>query len=349
MTTRNYDSSDLTRLIRDRAQYSAYSIRTTVQNSAPNGIDVPGINPQTGITAQSEVNNLINGGYTTYYRAFPTTVISVPFNTLGLTNTPGPGPPPILPFIYSFVYTGGANVLDYVPVITTTSLTISSSYVQVGTTYTVTVELVGFTDNGTTTDGISFNSTPTVNSFYANIPVTVEQFGSIPLSRRLPQGKAGAGFSDLQMLTILPTTVPVILPNTPFVQLFSYCRNFNSDISQWDTTNVTNMSEMFLGAAAFNQPIGLWNTAAVTSMEFMFYNATNFNQNISYSGSGPIWNTAAVTIMSNMFFSATNFNNGGVPLNWLTTGVTIPISTFRRNSALTNPNNVNNLGQQIGL
>jgi len=239
--------------------------------------------------------------------------------------------------------------LDYVPVITTTSLTISSSYVQVGTTYTVTVELVGFTDNGTTTDGISFNSTPTVNSFYANIPVTVEQFGSIPLSRRLPQGKAGAGFSDLQMLTILPTTVPVILPNTPFVQLFSYCRNFNSDISQWDTTNVTNMSEMFLGAAAFNQPIGLWNTAAVTSMEFMFYNATNFNQNISYSGSGPIWNTAAVTIMSNMFFSATNFNNGGVPLNWLTTGVTIPISTFRRNSALTNPNNVNNLGQQIGL
>ena len=424
MTTRNYDSSDLTRLIRDRAQYSNFQLRTIAQNRATNGVYVRGVNPQTGITAQSEVNNLSNGDYTTYYRAFPTTIISVPFNTLGLTDAPAPGPPPILPFIYSFTYTGGANVLDYVPVITTTSLTISSSYVQVGTTYTVTVELVDFTDDGTTTDGISFNSTLSVNSFYANIPVTVEQFGSIPLSRRLAQGKAGAGFSGLLMLTILPTTVPVILPNTPFVRLFASCSNFNSDISNWDTTNVTNMSlmfnaanrfnqpigtwnttnvtdmsnmfanasdfnqpiglwntgavtnmsEMFNNAAAFDQPIGLWNTAAVTNMgnmfnnatafdqpigtwntaavtnmSSMFYGATDFNQNISYSGSGPIWNTAAVTAMGGMFQNATTFNNGGVPLNWLTTGVRIPVALFRTNSALTDPNNVNNLGKQIGV
>ena len=83
MTTRNYDSSDLTRLIRDRAQFSNFQMRVIAQNSATNGVYVRGTNPQTGNTADSSIVNLSNGDYTTYYRAFPITVISVPFNTLG--------------------------------------------------------------------------------------------------------------------------------------------------------------------------------------------------------------------------------------------------------------------------
>uniref|UniRef100_A0A6C0AQL1 Uncharacterized protein n=1 Tax=viral metagenome TaxID=1070528 RepID=A0A6C0AQL1_9ZZZZ len=86
MTTRNFDSSDLTRLTRDRTQFSFFSQRTTAQAEAKDGVYVRGINPQTGITAQSSVNNLINGDYTTYYRAFPDTVISVPYNTLNSVN-----------------------------------------------------------------------------------------------------------------------------------------------------------------------------------------------------------------------------------------------------------------------
>jgi hypothetical protein len=86
MTTRNFDSSDLTRLTRDRTQFSFFSQRTTAQAEAKDGVYVRGINPQTGITAQSSVNNLINGDYTTYYRAFPDTVISVPYNTLNNNN-----------------------------------------------------------------------------------------------------------------------------------------------------------------------------------------------------------------------------------------------------------------------
>jgi len=61
-----------------------------------------------------------------------------------------------------------------------------------------------------------------------------------------------------------------------------------------------------------------------------------------------------VTSMTSMFSSATVFNNGQAaggttaPLGWLTTGVTLPIATFRTGSALSNANNINNLGAQIG-
>jgi hypothetical protein len=89
-------------------------------------------------------------------------------------------------------------------------------------------------------------------------------------------------------------------------------------------------------------------------MQAMFDRASAFNQNISYQAVGSKWNTAAVTNMAFMFSGATVFNNGQVsggttaPLGWLTTGVTLPITTFRTLSALSNANNINNLGAQIG-
>ena len=120
MTTRNFDSSDLTRLTRDRTQWSFFSQRTTAQTQAPGGVYVRGINPQTGVTAQSSINNLDNGDYTTYYRAFPTTVVSVPYNTLNIVaNTTAPdnnttrdltGQTYIVAFmIYNAAYSAGAS------------------------------------------------------------------------------------------------------------------------------------------------------------------------------------------------------------------------------------------------
>ena len=375
MTTRNYDSSDLTRLIRDRVQFNNFQMRVTAQNSAAGGIYVRGINPQTGNTADSLIDNLSNGDYTTYYRAFPTTVISVPCNMLCQSTTtvatPVPDPSPdTTSFIYSFDYAGSDPVL--IPVKTsggTGTLTISSSYVQVGTTYTVTVSLVSFIDNQTSTKGISFNLSTPVNDFYKVIPVTIQQFGSIPLSRE------GSVFAGLTKLTISPTTIPVILPNTSFGNLFLGCTDFNSDISAWDTTNVTYMSStfqsatafnqpigtwntsavldmqsMFRVASAFNQPIGDWNTAAVTNMQAMFDRASAFNQNISYQDGTPKWDTSGVTNMASMFNSATVFNNGqgaggnSARLNWRTTGITPPVSNFRASSALTAENSENSAG-----
>jgi surface protein len=244
------------------------------------------------------ITGLTNGQtYTVVLQAISSNGTSTSSNSL--TGTPS------LPFIYSFVYSGIANVLDYIPIITSSgTLTISSSFVKVGTTYTVTVSLINFTDTGGTTDGITFIPDGTVNAFYRNIPVTIQQFGAIPLSRN------SQAFTGMTLLTILPTTIPVILPTTSFTSLFLGCTNFNSDISNWNTGAVTNMSSMFRNASAFNQPIGTWNTSAVTIMVGMFTNASAFNQPIG------TWNTGAVTFMDGMFNGAVAFNQ---PIgNWNT-------------------------------
>ena len=46
--------------------------------------------------------------------------------------------------------------------------------------------------------------------------------------------------------------------------MFEWCWNFNSNISQWNTSNVTDMSGMFCGATAFNQDLSKWNVDKVT-------------------------------------------------------------------------------------
>ena len=89
---------------------------------------------------------------------------------------------------------------------------------------------------------------------------------------------------------------------TDMTAAFSMQSNFNQNISDWDTQNVASMASMFSGAAAFNQPIGGWDTAEVTNMDSMFSGATAFNQNIGG------WTTAKVTNMHSMFHDATNFN-----------------------------------------
>ena len=89
---------------------------------------------------------------------------------------------------------------------------------------------------------------------------------------------------------------------------------FNADISHWDTSSVTSMFAMFLGASSFNQDIGDWDTSSVTNMEFTFDGASAFNRDI---GS---WNTISAYNMRYMFRAASAFNQD--ISNWNTSNVT---------------------------
>ena len=51
-------------------------------------------------------------------------------------------------------------------------------------------------------------------------------------------------------------------------------------ISGWDTSQVTDMSMLFLDAQSFNQPLGHWDVSSVTDMCDMFYDADSFNQSL---------------------------------------------------------------------
>ena len=97
---------------------------------------------------------------------------------------------------------------------------------------------------------------------------------------------------------------------------FLGCDTFNQDISGWDVSNVTSLRAVFKGCSVFNQPLNSWNTANVTDMAYAFDcsgTQAAFNQPLNS------WNTANVTDMSYMFYFAKAFNQ---PINtWDTSNV----------------------------
>ncbi len=75
------------------------------------------------------------------------------------------------------------------------------------------------------------------------------------------------------------------------------------DINDWDTSQVTDMSELFSHAYEFNSPIGNWNVSNVKTMKQMFFEANSFNQPIEN------WDVSNVKDMSIMFDNASSFNH----------------------------------------
>ena len=88
---------------------------------------------------------------------------------------------------------------------------------------------------------------------------------------------------------------------TDMSELFFARKSFDFSMTNWDVSNVTNMYKMFEGCVSFNSDITSWDVSKVTNMSRMFYNCSNFNQDISN------WNVTLVTDFSEMFAFATDF------------------------------------------
>ena len=95
--------------------------------------------------------------------------------------------------------------------------------------------------------------------------------------------------------------------------MFYDCKEFNADISKWQTGNVHEMPGMFRGAPKFNADISKWNVGGVDcsnpqhnrdrGMKQLFYYATVFARDLSD------WNVHKVCNMDSMFRnSAIDFN-----------------------------------------
>jgi surface protein len=101
---------------------------------------------------------------------------------------------------------------------------------------------------------------------------------------------------------------------TDMSNLFNGKTSFNDDIGNWDVSSVTDMNSMFLGCSLFNQDIGNWDTSAVTDMNSMFLGCSLFNQDIGN------WDTGNVSDMAIMFNNAQAFNQ---PIgSWVVSKVT---------------------------
>ena len=79
------------------------------------------------------------------------------------------------------------------------------------------------------------------------------------------------------------------------------CRE-HGPIGTWDTSLITDMTEVYYNMNHFNESIADWDTSLVTNMKHIFHGCTSFNQPLSS------WNTSSVINMDNMFEGCTSFH-----------------------------------------
>lgn len=84
--------------------------------------------------------------------------------------------------------------------------------------------------------------------------------------------------------------------------------NYPININTWDTSLITDMSNIFFGKIYFNETISNWNVSNVTNMSNMFLLAEEFDQ---YIGN---WNINNVINMNNMLSGTESFNQSII--NW---------------------------------
>ena len=85
---------------------------------------------------------------------------------------------------------------------------------------------------------------------------------------------------------------------TDMTSMFDGCEELESvgDISKWDVSSVTDMSYMFAFCKSFNQDLSCLDVSKVNSMIHMFFDCKKFNQDISN------WDVSNVTVTYGIFY-----------------------------------------------
>ena len=100
----------------------------------------------------------------------------------------------------------------------------------------------------------------------------------------------------------------------------------NQPLSNWITTRITNMNQMFNSNSVFNQDVGGWDVSSVTDFTAMFSNATAFNNGGSNTINNWVIKTIGTVNMTSMFSNALLFNQ---PIgNWNMSAVTSTAAMF---------------------
>ena len=106
-----------------------------------------------------------------------------------------------------------------------------------------------------------------------------------------------------------------------------------SDISNWDTKNVTNMENMFFLCYCLENisDISKWNTDKVINMGYMFYQCISLSSLPEISN----WNTSNVQNMNSMFYQCISLTNLPNISKWNTSNVQNMNSMFYQCISLT--------------
>lgn len=222
---------------------------------------------------------------------------------------------------------------------------------MIGETAGQDLNIMAFSEIKLTVDGNVIPGTGDAGYWSYSVPWTgvpqVIEVNSTDLTSPLPAMSIAAGLgkitqwadvgysvtSDVSLMlggdiTEVPATLHPSI--TSLSGMFFIAANFNDpNVSNWDTSNVTNMESVFNGATTFNQPL-YWTTTAVTTTKSMFAGAASFNSDISDM------NFTSITEMARMFMGATAFNQP-VAGKFNLTNVTRPQAVFEAATSFNQP------------